>query len=160
MDYHITLRMLECRFESYWNYNKGNWSRGEAVDCKPIHTGSNPVFPSYVERSLMVGQKFVALYVWVRFPSFNPKESWVSGWNQQFTKLPIVKGPWVRISHFPQKYRYGGIGIRSGLRSHTIIGSNPITGTKCTFFRFFKKSQNFFEGNFLVYRENYCIFNI
>ena len=25
----------------------------------------------YVERSLMVGQKFVALCVWVRFPSFN-----------------------------------------------------------------------------------------
>lgn len=52
------------------------------------------------------------------------------------------------------------LGIRSGLRSHPIIGSSPITGTKCTFFRFFKKSQNFFEGNFLVYRENYCIFNI
>ena len=27
------------------------------------------------------------------------------------------------------KYPYGGIGIRSGLRSHTIIGSTPITGT-------------------------------
>ena len=27
------------------------------------------------------------------------------------------------------KHPYGGIGIRSGLRSHTIIGSTPITGT-------------------------------
>ena len=27
------------------------------------------------------------------------------------------------------KYPYGGIGIRSGLRSHIIIGSTPITGT-------------------------------
>ena len=27
------------------------------------------------------------------------------------------------------KCPYGGIGIRSGLRSHTIIGSTPITGT-------------------------------
>jgi hypothetical protein len=39
----------------------------------------------------MVGRKFVALYVRVRFSSVTPKERWVSGLNQQFTKLPIQK---------------------------------------------------------------------
>ena len=39
----------------------------------------------------MVGRKFVALYVRVRFSPVTPKERWVSGLNQQFTKLPIQK---------------------------------------------------------------------
>ena len=63
-----------------------------------------------------------------RYRPYTPKERWVSGLYQQFTKLPAQK---VREfeSHSFRKCPYGGIGIRSGLRSHTIIGSSPITGT-------------------------------
>ena len=84
----------------------------------------------------------------------------MSGLNQQFTKLPIQKVREFESHSFRKIAGMAELGIRSGLRSHTIIGSNPITGTKCTFFTFYQKSENFFEGNFLVYRKNCCIFNI
>ena len=75
--------------------------------------------PQHGGRSLMVGRKFVALYVRVRFSPVTPKERWVSGLNQQFTKLPAQK---VREfeSHSFRKCPYGGIGIRNSLRSYKL----------------------------------------
>ena len=92
----------------------------------------------------------------VRYRPYTPTERWVSGLNQQFTKLPIQK---VREfeSHSFRKCPYGGIGIRSGLRSHTIIGSNPITGTNVLFFDFIKSPKIFLRvifwyiGKIVVY---------
>ena len=65
-----------------------------------------------------------------RYRPYTPTERWVSGLNQQFTKLPIQKVREFESHSFRKNARMAELGIRSGLRIHTIIGSSPITGTK------------------------------
>ena len=77
----------------------------------------------------MVGQMLVAHCVWVRFPSFNPMESWVSGLYQQFTKLPAQK---VREfeSHTFRKMPVWRNWHTQWSQKPYIVGSSPTTGTK------------------------------
>ena len=107
----------------------GQFGRGGRWDCKSYGVGSIPTLTSNGVWSIKVMRRFVEPDKTGRYRPYTPTERWVSGLNQQFTKLPIVKGPWVRISLFPHNTRMAELGIRIRLRSGTIIGSSPITGT-------------------------------